>query len=146
MAAKVSQHTHCISCRRPMVGRKRKDKAALLALDPNTVFHTSRGLCEACSSRERRAGNLLQKAIVAPTRPEWMSLGLGSCASVDPDLWYPEEGGTNSSTTARRICRSCPFSASCLEWALEAGEQWGIWSGTTPDQRKAMMAKRTAAA
>lgn len=140
MAAKVSQHTHCVSCSRPMVSRKAKDRDLLKSLNPTMVFHTSHGHCEGCSSRERRAGNALQKAIVAPTRPEWMSMGLGSCASVDPELWYPEEGGHNSATTARQICASCPFNASCLQWALEAGEQWGIWAGTTPDQRKAMAA------
>lgn len=147
MAAKRSS---CASCARPMCtsSKQRKDpkaKAALRKITPKLVFHTAHGLCEGCSSRERRAAGALQVTLVAPDRPAWMRAGLGACASVDPELWYPEEGGPTN-RTARRICRGCPFRAPCLEWALLNQEKWGIWGDTTPDERRQLIKARSDAA
>lgn len=67
-------------------------------------------------------------------RPEpWMADAL--CAQVDGDLWFPERGG--SAAEAKRICRSCPVRAQCLELALEQRET-GIWGGTSEHERRRM--------
>lgn len=41
---------------------------------------------------------------------------------------------------AERLCAACPIKIkeNCLDYALAAEEDIGIWGGTTPDQRKAM--------
>ena len=36
-----------------------------------------------------------------------------------------------ASSAAKRVCRSCPVRAECLEFALDNGESWGIWAGYT---------------
>lgn len=36
----------------------------------------------------------------------------------------------------------CPVIAECLEWALAADEQWGVWGGATPAQRQAIANRR----
>ena len=56
------------------------------------------------------------------------------CAQSDPDTWFPEVGGSNR--YAIKVCRRCPVQAACLTWALDTGQEHGIWAGTTPRQRR----------
>lgn len=43
---------------------------------------------------------------------------------------------------AKAICARCPVQVECLEYALENREQYGVWGGTTRDERKAMLRAR----
>jgi len=36
---------------------------------------------------------------------------------------------------AKHICSSCPVRNLCLEFALDSGEDYGIWGGLTPMER-----------
>lgn len=76
----------------------------------------------------------------ALTPEPWMADA--ACAQVDPELWFPEKGGTSS--IAKRICRTCPVQALCLEYALEHHEL-GVWGGTSEKQRKQMRSEKGAA-
>jgi WhiB family redox-sensing transcriptional regulator len=57
------------------------------------------------------------------------------CAQTDPALFFPEKGG--STREAKKVCRECPVVAQCLEWALEAGEEHGVWGGMSERERTA---------
>jgi len=57
------------------------------------------------------------------------------CAEVDPDLFYPEKG-SDSGVAAKKVCRACPVTAECLAYALEMGEEHGVWGGMSPQQRR----------
>ena len=61
-----------------------------------------------------------------------------ACAGRSPNLWFPEGGAGNSRATqeALAICRSCPVATECAEHALTEPEYYGIWGGTTQDERK----------
>ena len=37
---------------------------------------------------------------------------------------------------AKEICRSCPVRTDCLDHALTSNERYGIWGGTTENERK----------
>ncbi|TMK81786.1 MAG: WhiB family transcriptional regulator, partial [Actinobacteria bacterium] len=37
---------------------------------------------------------------------------------------------------ALSICATCPVRAQCLDYAIRNRETYGIWGGTTPDQRR----------
>ncbi len=56
------------------------------------------------------------------------------CAQTDPDLWFPDKGGT--SREAKRICAACEVQTECLEYALEHNEQHGIWGGVGERERR----------
>lgn len=43
---------------------------------------------------------------------------------------------------ARLICAGCTVRTQCLEEALAAGEQDGIWGGLTPEERRAEVRRR----
>ncbi|WP_304276966.1 WhiB family transcriptional regulator, partial [Rothia mucilaginosa] len=44
---------------------------------------------------------------------------------------------------AKTVCRSCEVVVVCLKWAIETGQDSGVWGGTSEDERRAM--KRRAA-
>jgi WhiB family redox-sensing transcriptional regulator len=50
-----------------------------------------------------------------------------ACAEVAPDLFFPEIGET--SRHAQLICSGCDVRERCLEYALNAGETFGVWGG-----------------
>jgi hypothetical protein len=66
------------------------------------------------------------------------------CEQV-PDIFFPEdfraktkgqdlEMAKMAEQTAREICLRCPVMAKCLKVGMY--EEYGIWGGTTADQRK----------
>jgi WhiB family transcriptional regulator, redox-sensing transcriptional regulator len=59
------------------------------------------------------------------------------CAQVDPDAWFPEKGGTT--VPAKLICAHCPVLVECLAYALRHHERDGVWGGTSPRERRAML-------
>jgi WhiB family transcriptional regulator, redox-sensing transcriptional regulator len=68
---------------------------------------------------------------------EWR--GGAACLNHDPELFFPE--GTAGPALrqfdqAKQICRSCPVLAPCLGFALRHGVAFGIWGGTTAEERR----------
>ncbi|WP_438490818.1 WhiB family transcriptional regulator [Streptomyces sp. S186] len=68
------------------------------------------------------------------------------CREEDPDLFFPL-GNTGPALLqieeAKAVCRRCPVIEHCLQWALEAHQEHGVWGGTSEDERRAL--KRAAA-
>ncbi len=67
-----------------------------------------------------------------------------SCAEVDPERWYPEQGtgNSNASRWAIAICRMCPVRKECLDYAIEVDDRWGLWGGMNFHERQAEKARR----
>ncbi|MBE4735758.1 WhiB family transcriptional regulator [Streptomyces caniscabiei] len=62
----------------------------------------------------------------------------GACNGQDPDLFAPD--GTlgrwaDVIKKAKAICNRCPVRTTCLEWALDNREDFGIFGGLTQDER-----------
>lgn len=57
------------------------------------------------------------------------------CAEIDPELFFPQIGDSSGSQAARRICRRCNIREACLQRALSAREEYGVWGGYTSTQR-----------
>ncbi len=58
------------------------------------------------------------------------------CRDVDPELFFPTGKYEETVEMAKRICRRCSVRKECLQTAMEQGEQYGIWGGTTGDERR----------
>lgn len=71
-----------------------------------------------------------------PALPEFALTGVQACADVDPEIFYPERYSEESSKTAKRLCRSCPFLQECGVWAIKHDEREGIWGSLTPKERR----------
>ena len=67
-----------------------------------------------------------------------------ACRDVDPELFFPI-GNTGPALLqideAKQVCRSCPVTESCLRWALESGQDAGVWGGTSEDERRALKSR-----
>jgi len=62
--------------------------------------------------------------------------GASLCSQVDPEVWFPELGGSVKS--AKRICNRCPVRPQCLDQALERDEEFGVWGGMSPRDRRSL--------
>jgi WhiB family redox-sensing transcriptional regulator len=72
-------------------------------------------------------------------------MDLGSCRGMDPDVFFPDRG--ESLAPAKAICAECIVRDECLEFALDQGERFGVWGGTSErERRKLRRARREAAA
>ncbi|UCR74434.1 WhiB [Mycobacterium phage Ritam007] len=56
------------------------------------------------------------------------------CAQTDPEVFFPENGV--NATSAKKICKDCEVRAQCLQWALENDEQFGVFGGLSPHERR----------
>jgi WhiB family redox-sensing transcriptional regulator len=69
-----------------------------------------------------------------------------ACRDEDPELFFPV-GNTGPAITqieeAKKVCMRCSVKEQCLAWALESGQDAGVWGGLSEDERRAM--KRRAA-
>lgn len=64
-----------------------------------------------------------------------------ACLDEDPELFFPI-GNTGPAILqieeAKAVCRRCEVREQCLQWALEAGQDHGVWGGLSEDERRAL--------
>lgn len=79
-----------------------------------------------------------------PRKMDWRHKA--ACLTEDPELFFPV-GNTGPALQqiedAKKICQRCEVRDQCLAWALEAGQDHGVWGGMSEDERRAI--KRRAA-
>jgi WhiB family redox-sensing transcriptional regulator len=82
--------------------------------------------------------------------PDFKEHGTPPCAETDPELFFPPDefntlGRSNSSNPslsiakskeAIKICNTCPYIEECLKYAMERPNLFGVWGGTTYEQRR----------
>ena len=79
---------------------------------------------------------------VAPPDPDsdtaWMAEG--NCRLHPPATFFPSDGvGVDK---ARKICRDCPVTSRCLEYALEERIDHGVWGGCSERERRRILKAR----
>ena len=77
----------------------------------------------------------------------WRSAG--ACRSADPDLFFPISPagpGQRQIARAKVICAGCDVRQECLDFALSHDQVYGIWGGTTPEDRQRARRRRRRAA
>ncbi|GAA1327919.1 transcription factor WhiB [Leucobacter komagatae] len=69
-----------------------------------------------------------------------------ACLTVDPELFFPV-GNTGPAVDqierAKAVCARCPVTEMCLQYAMDTGQDSGVWGGLSEDERRAL--KRRAA-
>jgi WhiB family redox-sensing transcriptional regulator len=110
-----------------------------------------RGLCGRCYARIYKTGSLdvlfplLDRTDPQPAgRPAWHELEVprvdltwqldALCAQVDPEIFFPEKGG--STREAKATCLGCDVRAECLTYALITDQRFGIWGGLSERDRR----------
>lgn len=91
---------------------------------PREFFH--KALCERRPEDERKKMDWRHRA---------------ACREEDPELFFPI-GNTGPALLqieeAKAVCRRCPVVDACLAWALESGQDAGVWGGLSEDERRAL--------
>ncbi|MEY9213665.1 WhiB family transcriptional regulator [Thermobifida halotolerans] len=69
-----------------------------------------------------------------------------ACRDEDPELFFPI-GNSGPALIqieeAKEVCRRCSVSTACLQWALETGQDGGVWGGMSEDERRALKRRRS---
>ena len=64
-----------------------------------------------------------------------------ACRDVDPELFFPI-GNTGPAILqideAKQVSHRCPVMEPCLQWAIESGQDSGVWGGLSEDERRAV--------
>ncbi|MET7308714.1 WhiB family transcriptional regulator [Streptomyces sp. NPDC005134] len=64
-----------------------------------------------------------------------------ACRDEDPDLFFPI-GSTGPALVqteeAKEVCGGCRVRELCLEWAMEHGQDSGVWGGLGEAERRAL--------
>ena len=71
-----------------------------------------------------------------------------ACLDEDPELFFPV-GNTGPALDqideAKLVCHRCEVMQACLKWAVDSGQDAGVWGGLSADERRSLK-RRTARA
>jgi WhiB family transcriptional regulator, redox-sensing transcriptional regulator len=68
-----------------------------------------------------------------------------ACRGIDPELFFPIGNAGPALLQigrAKQVCARCPVRMPCLDWALDSGQEAGVWGGTSEEQRRALRPRR----
>ena len=70
-----------------------------------------------------------------------------ACRDEDPELFFPV--GTSGPAIlqvaqAKSVCHRCTVASDCLTWALQSGQDAGVWGGMSEDERRALKRRNAA--
>ncbi len=95
--------------------------------------------------RHNRSGSQSVSCAVWPEtregvgRMDWRHRAL--CRDEDPELFFPI-GTTGPAERqveeAKAVCARCAVTSDCLNWALDTGQDSGVWGGLSEDERRAL--------
>ena len=74
---------------------------------------------------------------------EWVDRA--ACGEHDTPVMFAHPSNTADLEYAKSLCDICPVRAECLKHALDAGESWGVWGGTTAEERKQLKRRESRA-
>jgi len=62
-----------------------------------------------------------------------------ACRQLPTELFFPIGHGSRAraqANVAKRICNSCPVRSECLDYALRANLQYGVFGGMAEEERR----------
>ncbi len=64
-----------------------------------------------------------------------------ACRGLDPATFFHPDNERGPSrrkrdADAKAVCAICPVTQTCLQWALDVQEPYGVWGGLTVDERE----------
>jgi WhiB family transcriptional regulator, redox-sensing transcriptional regulator len=76
----------------------------------------------------------------SPTASNWRSHA--ACRNEDPELFFPlglTGAALDQEDQAKAVCARCPARELCLGWALDTGQDIGVWGGLSEWERKDLL-------
>lgn len=85
-----------------------------------------------------------EEILLTSIRNHWNDLDWrddATCRDLDPDLFFPV-GVTGMAVeqieAAKSFCTNCASLEACLEFAITTNQEYGVWGGTTEDERRVL--------
>ena len=70
------------------------------------------------------------------------------CRDEDPELFF-HVGNSGPAllqiAEAKTVCQRCSVTGDCLSWALETGQDAGVWGAMSEDERRSLKRRRARA-
>ena len=79
-------------------------------------------------------------------RKEWWDEG--ACRDQDPELFFPVTSigpAARQIAAAKAVCQRCGVRRQCLHYALDSHQNYGVWGGTSEEERLRMSPARASA-
>lgn len=121
------------------------DETALIATTRTDTALTDTALTGAFAPRQAQSRPATRaarprKAPAAHSLPDDDWQERGACRGANPSLFFaPDHESSHQrrfrETAAKAICAHCPVRIVCRAYALQTGELYGIWGGTTERER-----------
>jgi WhiB family redox-sensing transcriptional regulator len=93
--------------------------------------------------QSRRVGRIRSKMGARYDQESWRAEA--ECRHVDPEIFFPI-GLTGQALViaaeAKAVCARCPVRLACLQFALDANQQFGIWGGYDEEERRQLRRRR----
>jgi WhiB family redox-sensing transcriptional regulator len=73
----------------------------------------------------------------------WRSLA--ACQHSDPELFFPISSygpAEDQLRSAKAVCAQCQMREECLSFALDTGQDHGVWGGLSEEERRALRGRR----
>jgi WhiB family redox-sensing transcriptional regulator len=64
-----------------------------------------------------------------------------ACLDQEPELFFPignSSPARRQEAQAKAVCRRCEVVATCLSWAIDSGQDAGVWGGLSEDERRSL--------
>jgi WhiB family redox-sensing transcriptional regulator len=103
---------------------------------------------DTAAQRARRARRTPPRRPALPAAPP--ALADAACKGADTDLFFGPDAEfvtarQQREATAKAICARCPVRDSCLAYALDTRQEFGIWGGLNEDERRAILRRQRSA-
>lgn len=113
---------------------RRKPSAAVESLCDDCGYVASS--LRALAAHRSQAHRAEQEDFVGLGEPSDGWQAKAACADLDTDLFFV--GPLEQPTAAKKVCTGCPVRTDCLTYALRTHQDYGVWGGLTPDERKSL--------
>ena len=64
-----------------------------------------------------------------------------ACLDESPEIFFPIGNASSALLKiekAKAVCRRCEVAETCLNWAMESGQDAGVWGGLLEGERHAL--------
>lgn len=89
-------------------------------------------------------GPIMPATVTMTTRQAgWRSLA--ACRHSDPELFFPISSygpAQGQLRSAQAVCARCQVREDCLSFALDTGQDHGVWGGLSEEERRALRGRR----
>jgi len=71
----------------------------------------------------------------------WSWRNGAACLHESPELFFPIGSAYPAllqTDEAKAVCRRCEVVDTCLKWAIESGQEAGVWGGLAENERHAL--------